>query len=173
MAHGRAVTHAFFATDLASTTSRRVLSTTRQRFVLDDAFLKTVDLCVSCKQFFIVNATYLLSTGNQCQGLASLSGRDSLWGLYNWKYMTLAIAPSRLGSFVSFERRRPLKWLVLFTEAVESNPYPQFIEEVIGIRSKRYKDWNKDHWLCTHKFLSDNIQAWFDERVTKADATAD
>lgn len=77
---------------------------------------------------------------------------------------------------MSFERRRPLGLLVSFTEAVESIPYPQFIEEVFDIRSEWYKDWKKDDWLCTHcmtKLLSDNIQTWFDGRVTKADATTD
>ncbi|KAG8214520.1 hypothetical protein J3R82DRAFT_9579 [Butyriboletus roseoflavus] len=87
-----------------------------------------------------------------------------------WEYMILAITPSRLGSFLSLEGRRPLELLVSFTEAVKSIPYPQFIEEIFNIRSERYKDWKKDEWLCTHcmtKLLSDNVQAWFDERTTK------
>lgn len=92
--------------------------------------------------------------------------------LVDWEYMILAIAPSRMGSYLSFERR-PLESLVSFAEAVESIPYPQFIEEIFDIRSERYKDWSKDDWLCTQcmtKLLSDNIQAWFDERITKSDA---
>lgn len=56
----RAMTHAFFAADIASITGGRVLSTTRQRFVLDDYFLKTID-CVFFRPFIIVNVTYLIS----------------------------------------------------------------------------------------------------------------
>ncbi|KAF8546736.1 hypothetical protein OG21DRAFT_1577578 [Imleria badia] len=95
----RAMTHAFFASEIASITGGRVLSTTQQRFVLDDHFLKTVDS----------NETYL----------PSLSIRDSLWSF-----------------------------------------------------CKRYKDWKKDDWLCTHymtKLLSDNIQTWFDENITDSE----
>lgn len=90
--------------------------------------------------------------------------------------MILVIAPSRLGSFLSFKRRRPLEVLVSFTEAVELIPYHQFIEEIFDIRSEQYKDWQKDDWLCTQcitKLLSDNVQAWFDERITKAVTTTD
>lgn len=78
--HGtwRAMTHAFLATEIASITGGRVLSTTRQRFVLDDYFLKTID-CVFFRPFIIVDVTYLLFTGSRCQGLPSLSRRDSLW----------------------------------------------------------------------------------------------
>lgn len=82
--------------------------------------------------------------------------------------MILAITPSRLGSFLSFERRRPLELLVSFTEAIESISYPQFIEEIFDIRSAQYKNWKKDDWLCTHcitKLLSDNVHAWFDDRI--------
>ena len=51
------------------------------------------------------------------------------------------------------------------------------VEEIFDARSEQYKDWKKDDWLCTHcmaKLLSDNIRAWFDERIlTEAGATID
>lgn len=83
--------------------------------------------------------------------------------------MVLVISPSRLQSFLSFETRRSLELLLSFTEVIESVPYPQLIEEIFDIRSEQYKDWKKGDWLCTHcmtKLLSDNIQTWFDGRMT-------
>lgn len=74
----RAITHAFFASEIASITGGRVLSTTRQRFVLDDHFLKIID-CVFFRSFIMANVTYLLSIGSRCNGLPLLSVKDSLW----------------------------------------------------------------------------------------------
>ncbi|KAF8443021.1 hypothetical protein L210DRAFT_3153298 [Boletus edulis BED1] len=153
----RAMTYAFFASEIGSITGGRVLSTIRQRFILDDHFLENVEC-------------------SRCEGLPSLSRAGSLWSLCNWEYMILAITPSRLGSFLSFEKRRPLEMLISFTEAIESIPYPQFIEEIFDVRSEGYKDWKKEDWLCTHcmtKMLSGNIQTWFDERATGAGASRD
>lgn len=74
----RAMTHAFSATEITSITGGRMMSTTRQCFILDDHFLKTVD-CMFFKSFMIADVTYLISLGSQCPGLFSLSRRDSLW----------------------------------------------------------------------------------------------
>ena len=65
----RAMTHTFFASEIAPIT--------QQRFVLDDHFLKTID-CVFFRSLIMANVTYPHSTGSRCERLSSLSGRDSL-----------------------------------------------------------------------------------------------
>ncbi|KAG9315864.1 hypothetical protein JVU11DRAFT_3513 [Chiua virens] len=135
--HGtwRAMTHAFNSAEIVSITGGGATSASRQRFILDNLFLETIEY---------------------------------------WEYMVLVLPPSRLWSFLLFNRRSPLEFLVIFAEALGSIPYHVFIEEIFDVRSGRYKNWDKDDWLCTHcmsKLLSDNVQTWFDGKIMKGNGS--
>ncbi|KAH7885549.1 hypothetical protein F5I97DRAFT_1410341 [Phlebopus sp. FC_14] len=100
---------------------------------------------------------------DQCTRLAAMN----LWGRPNWAYLRGILPPSKLFDLLD------IPWWNSFTDAdsleklCRSVSYAQLVEEVFALRSKHYKRWRSEAWLCTDclcTFLRDNIEPWCHSR---------